>query len=102
MAGIVAYRNDIKPFAELVLDGGSHVTITLDTEGAVIRQISGAAETGEILFRGSPETVARISAGLTDGKGRDPLHVLVNAALGLGSAAKIREAFRRLAAIVVT
>ena len=100
MAAIVAYRNDKQPFAELVLDSGAHVTITLDTAGAVIRQISGAAEAGEILFQGSPEVVARICTGLTDGKGSDPLKVLVNAVQGLGSPAKIRDAFHQIASIV--
>jgi hypothetical protein len=98
MGSIVAYRNDNRPFAELVLDGGIHVTITLNTAGAVIRQISGARQAGDVLFHASPELVARICTSLEGGARSTPLDILVNATIGLGSVTKIKSAFRNIAA----
>jgi hypothetical protein len=100
MGSIVAYRNDNRPFAELVLDGGIHVTITLNTAGAVIRQISGARNSGDILFQASPELVAWICASLEGGARSTPLDILVNATIGFGSAAKAKAAFGEIASKV--
>jgi len=102
MATVITYRNDdSRPYAELALDSGERVLLTLDHGGALIERLAGRGRPAEVLFRGTPALVAQICGGLMDRKPAEqstPLDILLAAILQLGSAAAVRDAFRDVAA----
>jgi hypothetical protein len=99
MASFLAYVKDgPRPLCDVMLDSGERVQVTLDSAGAVIERLAGGGMR-ELLFRGSPDTMARICAAFQPPGGLvAPLEVLAALVVGLGSADKVRNAFRRAAA----
>jgi hypothetical protein len=99
VAHFLAYVKDgQRPFCDVMLDSGERVQVTLDRGGATIERLAGGG-VRELLFRGSPETMARICIAFQQpGSSRAPLEVIAALVVGLGSAEKVRAAFRSAAA----
>jgi hypothetical protein len=98
---IISFRdNSERPQAELTLRNGDRVRLALDGGGVVISQI-GASGSQTALFKGSPDTVGRICAGLVASPRRldaTPLRILASAIIQIESAAELQAAFDQAAA----
>jgi hypothetical protein len=87
-------NNNERPYAEIVLDNGDRVVLTLDNGGLTIRQIWSADS--KILFQGNPATVAHFCTALvtaTRAPDPTPLQTLVAAVVQIASAELVAKAF---------
>jgi hypothetical protein len=104
MTTLIRYQNDHHHRAcEVALDSGERVLLMVDRTGVVIERAPVAGIPGAVLFRGKPDVAAEICASLTtadSASGKAPMDIILAAMVGLGSAAKIRTAFRRAALLV--
>lgn len=104
MTTLIRYQNDRHRRAcEVALDSGERVLLMVDRTGVVIERAPVPGIPGAILFRGNPDVAAEICASLTtanSASGKAPMDIILAAVVGLGSAAKIRSAFRRAASLV--
>src|SRR5947209_2616764 len=102
MTTILAFRKDGRhPFCELVLESGERVLVSLDATGVAIERLPGRGVAHEQLFCGSAELAAWLCATLQQGRRgalADPLDVIVRLVAALGSAERIKGAFRDAAA----
>ena len=101
MATIISLLdNDERPRAEIVLDNGDRVALTLDSSGLTITQI-GSGGRQHVLFAADPATAAQLCAALVTPTGAPaprPLHILVAAVVQIASAELVARAFRDAAA----
>jgi hypothetical protein len=104
MTTLIKYQNDPHHRAcEVALDSGERVLLMVDRTGVVIERAPAPGIPGVVLFRGKPEVAAEICASLTtahSASGKTPMDIILAAMVGLGSAAKIRTAFRRAALLI--
>ena len=102
MATLSYYRNDAdNPSCEIVYDDGDRVVLKLDADGLVIERLPSPGRRHEVLVRAAPDTVSRICASLLHpmrSARLTPLDILLAVAIGLGSADRLKTAFREAAA----
>lgn len=104
MTTLIRYQNDHHRRAcEVALDSGERVMVMVDRTGIVIERAPAPGIPRAVLFRGKPDVAAEICASLTTATSaskKAPMDIILAAVVGLGSAAKIRTAFRRAALLV--
>ncbi len=95
MGTVIAYRGDgDRPRAELALDSGERVRLTLDSGGFFITQRDGSA-----VFHGDVAMVARLCASLVEaGSAATPLQILLGVVTQLPSVQAVKAAFETAAA----
>lgn len=94
-ATIVSYNDKFPtPHGEVKFDNGESVHLGLSRQGLVITRVAQAGKPEEVLFRGSPDLVARLIGGLVDDAEASPLQILMTIVTQLTSAEEVRQAFR--------
>lgn len=97
MATVLTYRGDSdQPHCEIALDSGERVHVRINRDGAVIEQAVPNGSLGEVLFRGTPDTIAGIYSALLDSeaiKKTAPLDMLLFLISQLPTAADVKNAF---------
>jgi hypothetical protein len=86
--------NNERPYAEIALDNGDRIAVTLDATGLTIRQIGGT-DSG-ILFQAGPDIVARLCTAFVERSASatpTPLRIVVAAVVQLASAELVARAF---------
>jgi hypothetical protein len=97
---VTVFRDaDDPPYAEVVLDNGDRIGLTVADGSLVIRRLSEAA-LGAPLFEADAELVTSICAALS-GRGwarrTTPLQILAGTVAQIGSASEVRAAFQAAA-----
>jgi len=109
MALLIKYRNERpRHFCEVELRSGERVAVTVDGDGIIIERHGSSDTSHNTLFRGGPDAIAEICGALVSNaaasnasRGRmTPLDIILAAVVALGSAAKVRKAFREASAII--
>jgi hypothetical protein len=102
MGTVISFRDDNeRPHAEIVLDDGDRVALTLDSSGLTIAHLADDGRT-TTLFAADPATVSRLCAALVTPTGAAaprPLPILVAAVVQIASADLVARAFRDAAKI---
>jgi hypothetical protein len=102
MSAVIAYRNEPhQKFCQVMLESGEQIVVRIDESGLTIERLMNAAAPGAVLFRADAERATTIALALTRaGKAEADkvLDILVAVATNLGSADKIKAAFRAAAA----
>jgi len=94
-ATIITYNDKFPtPHGEVKFDNGESVHLGLNRQGLVIKRIVPAGKPEDILFRGSPDLVGRLIAGLVDDAEASPLQILLTIVTQLNSADEVRQAFQ--------
>lgn len=97
MATVLTYRGDDKqPHCEIALNSGERVQIRVNRDGVLIEQVADSGD-GELLFRGTPDTVADIYDALLGpnaARKTAPLDMLMFLVSQLPSAVEVRKAFK--------
>lgn len=104
MTTLIKYRNDIAHGScEVALDSGERILVHADRNGTLIERCALPGIPKAVLYRGMPDVVAEICAALapaTPPLRTTPLDIILAAVIGLGSAAKIRKAFRDASTLI--
>jgi hypothetical protein len=109
MALLIKYRNEPpQRFCEVELKSGEQLALKVDADGVVIERLGHSGTSRNILFRGSPDAIAEICGALVsktlaseaNGVRMTPLDIILAAVVALGSAAKVRKAFREVSHII--
>ncbi len=100
MGTVTVFRDsDDPPYAEVVLDNGERVGLTVAEGGLVIRRLYENAA-GLALFEADAELVARICRALSGrrwARRTTPLQVLAGVVVQIGSSVEVRAAFQAAA-----
>ncbi len=98
MGTITVFRDtDDPPYAEIVLDNGERVGLTVTDGGLVIRRLYDQAAGGGALFEADADLVARLCAALSGrrwARRTTPLQILAGAVAQIGSSVEVRAAFQ--------
>jgi hypothetical protein len=109
MALLIKYRNEPpQRFCEVELKSGERVALKVDADGVVIERVGLSGTSRNVLFKGGPDAVAEICGALVSktlaseasGGRMTPLDIVLAAVVALGSAAKVRKAFREVSNII--
>lgn len=102
MGIVVSYDDKFgTPYSEIELASGERVLMTLDHNGLVIKALARPGNAECVLFKDSPNTVAKICAGLVDYRNRSnatPLQILVSAVKQLPNVEVVAATFKTAAA----
>ncbi len=100
MGAITVFRDtDDPPYAEIVLDNGERVGLTVADGALVIRRLYEKAA-GPALFEADADLVARICAALSGrrwARRTTPLQILAGIVAQIGSSVEVRAAFQAAA-----
>ncbi len=106
MTTVTSYRNDAQQRScQLVLDGGDKLALRIDADGLAIERLRDAAGPSELLYRGGIDQATEIAAALVSEESARPdavLDVLVAAIDRLGSAERVKRAFKAAATVVAS
>jgi hypothetical protein len=109
MALLIKYRNEPpQRFCEVELNSGERVALKVDADGVVIERLGHPEAPRNTLFRGGPDEIAEICGALVSrtlaskasGGRMTPLDIILAAVVALGSAARVRKAFREVSHII--
>lgn len=100
MGTVTVFRDsDDPPYAEVVLDNGDRLGLTVDKGALVIRRLYDSGS-DTVLFEAQTDLVVRICAALSGprrARRTTPLQILSGVVAQIGSAAHVRAAFREAA-----
>src|SRR5260221_7076631 len=109
MALLIKYRNEPpQRFGEVELKSGERVALKVDAEGVVIECVGRPGASRNVLFSGGPDAIAEICGALVSktlaseasAVRMTPLDIILAAVVALGSAEKVRKAFREVSNII--
>ncbi len=102
MGAITVFRDAAgPPYAEIVLDNGERVGLTVADGALVIRRVYDSdSPPGATLFEADAELVARICKAMSGrrwGRKSTPLQILAGVVVQIGSSVEVRAAFQAAA-----